>query len=131
MMTCKYCNCLCIKYGKQKNRQQRFKCKSCGKTQQCSYAKNAYNRTDINIWIAELVKEGCGIRSIARLLRLAINTVIKIIKRLAAAIKKPAIILRQASVEVDELKTYIGRKRNEYWIAYAVNRQTGKVIDFI
>jgi IS1 family transposase len=66
----------------------------------------------------------------ARLLGVAINTVIKLIKRVAAGIKKPAIVLKQASVEIDELKTYIGRKRNAYWVAYALNRQTGKVIDF-
>jgi len=54
-----------------------------------------------------------------------------LIKRIAAKIKKPAIILRQAAVEVDELKTYVGRKKNQYWIAYALSRQTGKVVDFI
>jgi len=67
----------------------------------------------------------------ARLLGLAINTVTKLIKRVAAGIKKPAIILRQAAIEVDELKTYIRRKRNQYWVAYALNRQTRQVIDFI
>jgi IS1 family transposase/transposase-like protein len=131
MATCKYCNSSCIKYGKQKNGQQRLKCKECGKTQQDRYTKKAYNYTDINAWIAGLVKEGCGIRSMARLLGLAINTIARLIKRVAAKVKKPPIILRQAAVEVDELKTYIVRKRNQYWVAYALNRQTKKVIDFI
>jgi IS1 family transposase len=34
-------------------------------------------------------------------------------------------------VEVDELKRYVKRKKNEYWVAYAMNRQTGTVMDFI
>jgi IS1 family transposase/transposase-like protein len=131
MATCKYCNSTCIKHGRQKNSQQRFKCKGCGKTQQSIYTKKAYGSAGINTWIAQLVREGCGIRSIARLLGLAINTVVKLIKQVAANIKKPAIALRQAVVEVDELKTFIGRKRNDYWVAYALNRQTGKVIDFV
>ena len=37
----------------------------------------------------------------------------------------------KAAWEVDELWTYIGRKDNEYWIAYALNRQTRQVGDFI
>jgi IS1 family transposase/transposase-like protein len=130
MIVCKYCNSSCIKYGKQKN-NQRFKCKGCGKTQQSRYTKKAYNCAGLNIWVAGLVKEGCGIRSMARLLGLAVNTITELIKQVATKIKKPAIILRQAAVEVDELKTYIGRKRNQYWIAYALSRQTGKVVDFI
>jgi IS1 family transposase len=36
-----------------------------------------------------------------------------------------------AALEVDELWTYIGRKENEYWIAYALNRQTRQVFDFV
>jgi IS1 family transposase len=39
--------------------------------------------------------------------------------------------LNQPIVEVDELKTYVKRKKNEYWVAYAMNRQTGTVMDFI
>jgi insertion element IS1 protein InsB len=38
---------------------------------------------------------------------------------------------KKATFEVDELWTYIGRKDNEYWIAYALNRQTRQVVDFV
>jgi insertion element IS1 protein InsB len=36
-----------------------------------------------------------------------------------------------AIFEVDELWTYIARKDNEYWLAYALDRATGQVIDFV
>lgn len=127
MVACKYCKSQCIKYGCQKNGQQRFKCKQCGKTQQQSYCKKAYS-SDINNWIIGLVKESCGIRSMARLLKVAINTIMRRIRMLAAGIKKPPVILEQEKVEVDELKTYIGSKKSECWIAYALNRQSGKVV---
>lgn len=94
MVTCKYCNNLCIKYGKQKNNQQRYRCKKCHKTQQFAYTKQAYGKIDINRWIAQLVIEGCGIRSIARLLRLSVNTVLKRIMQVASSIKKPMVQLR-------------------------------------
>jgi insertion element IS1 protein InsB len=130
MITCKYCNGSCIKDGFQKNGQQRYKCKLCKKRQQLTYRNQACN-VGVNNWIIGLVKESCGIRSIARLLKLAINTIIKRIKQLAAKVKKPPIALKQASVEVDEIRTFVGTKRNTYWVAYALSRQTGTVIDYI
>jgi IS1 family transposase len=32
---------------------------------------------------------------------------------------------------VDELWTYIGRKDNEHWVAYGLDKATGQVVDFI
>jgi IS1 family transposase len=46
-------------------------------------------------------------------------------------IANPPIRLQQANVEIDELRTIIGNKQNQYWIAYALNRSTGEVMDFI
>ena len=55
-----------------------------------------------------------GIRGISRVLKIATNTVLGRIKRIAEATSKPAISQGQPSFEVDELWTYIGRKENEY-----------------
>jgi insertion element IS1 protein InsB len=46
-------------------------------------------------------------------------------------ISKPAFLADQPTFEVDELWTYIGRKDNEYWLAYALDRTTRQVIDFV
>jgi IS1 family transposase len=50
---------------------------------------------------------------------------------MAKVIGKPPIIMRQAVVEVDELRAYIGHKQNQYWIAYALNPATSEVVDFV
>jgi transposase-like protein len=76
MMACKYCKSLCIKYGKQNNGEQQYKCKSCDKTQLNNYTRHAYKNQCLNNWVAEMVKEGCGIRSMARLLKISTNTII-------------------------------------------------------
>ncbi len=34
-------------------------------------------------------------------------------------------------VEMDELRTYIGNKANQYWVAYALCSKTKKILDFI
>ena len=101
-----------------------------GKNQQLIY-RNQACRTDVTAWVISLIKESCGIRGMARLLKISVNTVMKRIRKVAAEVKKPPILFGQKKVEVDELKTYIGSKKSECWIAYALNRQTGQVIDFI
>ena len=58
------------------------------------------------------------------------NTVIKITLKVAKQINKPAIPLNRHSFEMDELRTYIGKKDNQYWVAYALCSETKQVIDF-
>jgi insertion element IS1 protein InsB len=81
--------------------------------------------------ISALVCEGVGIRGIGRILKIATNTVLGRIKTIAMSIEKPLIPKDQPAFEVDELWTYIGRKENEYWLAYALNKTTGRVVDFV
>jgi insertion element IS1 protein InsB len=114
MMACRYCNYSCIKYGKQKNGQQRYKCKKCGRAQQGNYSKMAYGNIRLNNWVGGMVKEGCGIRSMARLLGISVNTIIKRIKKIASCVIKAPVIKNQEAVEVDELRTFVGNKQNEY-----------------
>src|SRR5882724_9781904 len=52
-------------------------------------------------------------------------------KIIAAGIVKPAISSVEPVFEVDELWTYIGRKENEYWLAYGLYKSTGRVVDFV
>src|SRR5690606_14726568 len=33
--------------------------------------------------------------------------------------------------EIDELRTFVGSKKKECWVCYAINRKTKQVIDFI
>jgi len=79
----------------------------------------------------ELVCESVGIRGISRILRIATNTVIRRITKIAVAIPKPSIRQNQPAFEVEELWTYIGRKENEYWLAYALDKTTRQVMDFV
>jgi insertion element IS1 protein InsB len=123
---CQYCLAPTIKFGKIGN-QQRYRCKSCNKTQIAHYTNKAY-KPHTNSYIIDHVTEGCGIRSIARLLSISPNTVIRRIKNIASNITKPAIITNKV-YEVDELKTYIKRKDRECWVTYALDQQTGQVVD--
>ena len=65
-----------IKYGKTSNGNQRYKCKNCQKTRVEIYSYNAY-LTTINYNIVQLTKEGLGIRSTARYLKISTTMVYK------------------------------------------------------
>jgi insertion element IS1 protein InsB len=124
---CRYCQNHTVKFGKP-NGLQRYRCKTCRKIQLADYKKQAY-ATEINSAIAAHVKEGCGIRSIARLLHISATTVIDRIQKIADGIKKPTILTKR-KYEVDELKTYIKKKTNDYWVIYALDRESKQVVDF-
>jgi IS1 family transposase len=64
-------------------------------------------------------------------MRIAVGTVASRIRLLANNIERPIQTEARPTFEVDELWTYIDRKENEYWIAYALNRQTRQVVDFV
>jgi insertion element IS1 protein InsB len=129
-MTCKFCDHSCQKAGKQKNGAQKFYCRLCKKYQQSVYRNKAWDKGTKPL-ISKMICESVSVRGIARILKISINTVQADIRRSGKEIAKPHIGLYQSSVEVDELRTFIGNKENQYWVAYALNRTTGKVLDFV
>lgn len=126
---CKKCKNKCVRNGKSKSGTQRYYCKDCKMHFQLEYLYNACQH-EINSWIMSLTKEGCGIRSIARVLKISVSTVIRKIKALGKTINRPFAILKGKEYEVDEMRTYIENKRRLYWVAYALRRDTREVIDF-
>ncbi len=129
-MECKYCSKVCIKSGKQKDGTQRYYCKGCKKFQQKNYCYKAC-ASNMKNWIPKLLSNGVGIRGMARVLEVSVTTIIKYIKAIASAVTKPKIPLHKASIEIHELRTYIGYKENQYWVAYAMCSKTKAVLDYI
>ena len=127
-MNCKFCNGKCVKDGHQKNGIQRYECKDCHRKQQASYAYNAYDPS-LNKSITTFIKEGVGIRSIARILEISITTLTKRILSISSSIITPHIIA-DAVYEVDEIKTFVGRKTDHIWVTYALNRDDKSVSCF-
>jgi IS1 family transposase len=129
-MDCKYCDRKCCRSGRQKNGIQRFHCRVCRKYQQQRYLYRAFE-AKVNGVIQSLVCESVCIRGMGRILKISVNTVLARIKSIAANIERPIVAEPNPVFEVDELWTYIGRKDNEYWVAYGLNKTTGAVVDFV
>jgi insertion element IS1 protein InsB len=117
-----------VKNGKTRKGKQRFRCKSYYKTFITDYSYNAYDPTT-NQQIILFTKEGLGIRSTARVLRISVTTLLKRIITIAEGIQQPAIAMGK-SYEVDEMRTYIGKKSRLRWIVYALDRETRQVVSF-
>ncbi len=129
-MICQYCHENCNKKGIHSNGKQRYQCKSCRKYQLTSYSYNAW-RVKTDMKIKTFVKEGCGIRSISRILQISTTTVINRILKIATAIERPEVKELYQRYEVDELRTYVGNKKQICWVMYAMNKTTGQIIDLV
>ena len=129
-MECNYCNRRCWRAGRQKKGIQRFYCATCKKYQQFYYQYKAC-AASTSCRIKALVRESVGVRGIARILGIARQTVFNKIRLIAEAIGRPGDRWGQVSLEVDELWTYFNRKENEYLVAYAIDRRTRSVVDFV
>jgi IS1 family transposase/transposase-like protein len=128
-MKCIYCKKECYKKGKRKG-IQRYQCKVCKKYQQEEYIRPAISEQKYR-WVIKLCSECCGIRSIGRLLSISNSSVQRIIIQAGSSIQKPEYDEENQVYEMDELRTYCGNKNRECWIMYAINKTTGKIIDFI
>ena len=117
-----------IKYGKTKLGNQRFICKLCNKTRVENYIYRAYE-LDTNKNIIQFTKEGLGIRSTARILRISTTTLLKRIVTIAKKIHQPS-INKGKIYEVDEMCTYIRHKRNFIWLVYALEKDSKNVVSF-
>ncbi len=129
MAICKECNGLCIKAGHQTDGTQRFYCKRCKRYQQFSYKSFAYDR-NCDQKIIGLLIEGIALRGIARVLQITLKAVIYKIKRIAKRLNRPYSFVKNRIFEIDELWTYVGKKENEVWLTYSIERTSKQVIDF-
>ncbi|CAN5758071.1 IS1-like element ISYps7 family transposase [soil metagenome] len=128
MYGCKYCGNSCIRKGWQCQRQKLF-CKTCCKHQQFTYSERKLT-TKHERDAVFLNNEGCSVSSISRIIGFSKTTVCNIIDRLGILIQLIPPVESNQDYEVDELKTFVGNKKNESWIMYSLNKATKKIISF-
>jgi IS1 family transposase len=101
----------------------------CNKKFQYSYYIKRLNNKEKEL-LVKMYINGMGIRGVARVLNTSATTIIRHIKSISAAIVPPVYKTGQ-TYEVDELRTFVGNKKNECWVAYALNRQTKRIENFV
>jgi len=76
----------------------------------------------LNQDIISLTKEGMGIRSTARFLKISATTLLSRIVTIAKSISPPAVPFGKI-YEVDEMQTFIKYKDKKTWLIYALDKQ--------
>ncbi|WP_136468927.1 IS1 family transposase [Flagellimonas onchidii] len=80
--------------------------------------------------IKSLLREGCGVRDISRVMGISAKTILSRIIKIGRRSVPPQIMEHGRSFEVDELWSFVGSKSNSVWITYAIERKTKQVIGF-
>lgn len=81
--------------------------------------------------IVPMTLNGSGIRDISRVLKISINTVLKVIRQQAEQTPEPNRPSRIADLEVDEMWSFVGAKRRQAWLWYAFAPRTKQVIGWV
>ncbi len=121
---CICCNSQVVRNGRSATGCQRYKCTACYKNFQASYHNKACH-PNTNRYITDHVREGCGIRSIARLLKISPTTILKRIISIAKSIVKPMAQMGM-EYELDEICTFVKKKTDQIWVVYAIRRDTNE-----
>ncbi|MDR3115340.1 MAG: IS1 family transposase, partial [Treponema sp.] len=81
-------------------------------------------------WIANLVNSmlvrGMGIRDLRVVLKISITKVLKTHKSTTYEIKP--VFSHYNCLEIDELWTYVGKKKNNVRLIYAYHRESGEIV---
>ena len=144
IVLCRYCNSSeVVRYGTQSGRS-RFRCKDCGRIFKTDYVYRAYE-PGIKDQIADIAMNGGGIRDTARILGIGKSTVISTLKKKSTEVVavNPYVGSREIAVEIrhlfdspmdvqaDEQWSYVGNKKNQRWLWYAIDAATGCVLSFV
>lgn len=79
----------------------------------------------------QLNNEGVGISGIARITGVSKAHVVNKLRSLSKQCFFPLPSESNQHYEIDELRTFIGNKRNECWVMYAINRATRRVVHVV
>jgi IS1 family transposase/transposase-like protein len=127
-IVCPKCNFQVVKSGVQ-NGNQRYKCKRCNRRFQDKYCYKAYEPS-VNTQVCILLKEGCGIRSISRIIGISSKTVLSRMLKIANRVSRPIFNSKEGKYEIDELWSFIGNKSRATWVTYCIERESKRVVDF-
>jgi insertion element IS1 protein InsB len=72
--------------------------------------------------------EGCSISTISRFLRFSTSTVCRWIEKLSGEYNHEVKEQPNQEYQADDLRTFIGSKKNECWIMYGINKCTKSIV---
>ena len=130
-IACPHCSSFNLKKnGKTSNQKQKYRCRDCAKQFITDYQYQG-GRPNIRRLIVSMTMNSSGIRDISRVLQISVNTVMKVIREAAAEIAEPSVPKHAQAVELDELWSFVQKKKNQYWTWLGVTSSTRRIGAFV
>jgi transposase-like protein/IS1 family transposase len=141
-MTCQTCNVECQRFGKHRNGLRRFRCPKCLKTYTEQHQRtlgSMYIPQEKAVLALRLLLEGNSLRSTQRITGMDINTIMTLLvkagERCESLMDSKLRNLRMEHLQLDEIWTYVGKKRRnvrvgdspelgDQWVFVAIDADT-------
>jgi transposase-like protein len=115
--------------GHKKNGARIYLCKGCGKQFQKEYLYWGADKR-VKDKVLPMLLRGSGVRDTAAVLGISVNCVLR---ALVAASKQVSIKPQRSRyhrVQIDELWSYVSRKKKKGWLLYAYSADSDKMMGF-
>ena len=133
-----------VKRGKTSNGKQRYECRN----EACDHSTFILDYSylgclpDIKERILDMAVNANGIRDTAPVLNIAIATVLSTLRLLENNLKSINIRVLEdpdcyfskvliVKVEIDEMWSFVGNKKNQRWLWHAIDHKTGKILAYV
>jgi len=119
-----------VKNGKSPNGKQKYLCKDCGRQSRENPSPNGYTR-EAKEQILRAYEERSSLRGLRRVFGVSQQTVINWIKKANALPSLEVTLLpvkKGDVVELDELWSFVRKKKNDSWIWIALCRRTRQIV---
>ncbi|MDZ8188424.1 MAG: IS1 family transposase [Nostoc sp. ChiSLP02] len=130
-MKCPRCASTHIRKNGKKLSKQNHICVNCGRQFIDSYEKQGYPE-EIKKECLEMYVNGSGFRAIQRVKKVHHTTVINWVREMGNTLpNSPEYNEIPEITQVDELETFVGKKKNKIWLWTAVNKHVSGVIAWV
>lgn len=127
-MDCPKCKSSQSKKNGFRRGKQSYKCKKCGAQYVANPSSRAYSQ-QIKQTCIEMYLNGMGIRGISRVTKISHVTILNWIQAAGKSLSdEPQDEEIPQITEIDELQTFVGNKRNKYWVWTVVNHKKKGII---
>ena len=127
-MDCPKCRSSQSKKNGFRRGKQSYRCKNCGTQYVAHPCSRAYS-PQIKQTCIEMYLNGMGIRGISRVSKISHPTILNWIQEAGESLSDEAQDEEIPEItEIDELQTFVGNKRNKYWVWTVVNHKKKGII---
>ena len=127
-LTCPRCASRHIKKnGISPQQKQKYRCQACARQFITDYTYRGCQGA-IPTQVVSLTLNGAGVRDSQRILQISRGKVLKSLRQAAQRLKRPPLPARLTEVQIDEMWSFIGSRKQACWLWYAFDPKTHRVV---